>query len=209
MSDKPELYILPTVTDILPPQIKPYRVDSEDFIPIVMDSPESVADTPLLYILPPDRYTTPPNILPYHLKTSNLNLSEYTIVNYMDEGKPAANIIMSNIAGTYETRGLILVGQATAAEIKIAYESNPDTNAYTDLDKLIVSTISGALAAEIIARYDSDIVMYNTMSEVRQSIPTALYQLLDDSTHRLVTDSEKEIWNEKIGSMDIIDGGLF
>lgn len=164
-----------------------------------------MADTPEIHILPVDTLPVVDGFS-YNLTRTKGSLPESAPT--VDDA-PQIQIIASNVVNESTIDDLILIGSVTAAEIKIAYESNPDTNSYTDLDKLIVSTISGALAAEIIARYDSDIVIYNTMSEVRQSIPIALYQLLDDSTHRLVTDSEKEIWNEKIGPMDIIDGGLF
>ena len=35
------------------------------------------------------------------------------------------------------------------------------------------------------------------------SIPTALSQLADDANHRLVTDTEKSTWNEKVDSSDL------
>jgi hypothetical protein len=36
------------------------------------------------------------------------------------------------------------------------------------------------------------------------NVPTALSQLFDDSTHRLVTDAEKNVWNSNVGIFNIL-----
>ena len=48
-----------------------------------------------------------------------------------------------------------------------------------------------------------DLSDYYTKEETNALIPTALSQLTDDSTHRLVTDTEKNTWNAKLDSSDL------
>lgn len=66
-------------------------------------------------------------------------------------------------------------------------------------DLEIYTTISGLQITMV------DII-YTTISGL---IPTALSQLTDDSTHRLVTDIDKENWDDKLDDDDLIDGGTF
>ena len=47
---------------------------------------------------------------------------------------------------------------------------------------------------------------YYTKQEVNNLIPTALSELSDDSTHRLVSDTEKTTWNSKISATDYPNG---
>ncbi len=47
-----------------------------------------------------------------------------------------------------------------------------------------------------------DLSDYYTKSEVNALIPDQLSDLQDDSTHRLVTDTEKTTWNSKVGTTD-------
>ena len=47
-----------------------------------------------------------------------------------------------------------------------------------------------------------DLSDYYTKSEVNALIPDQLSDLQDDSTHRLVTDTEKTTWNNKVGTTD-------
>lgn len=61
------------------------------------------------------------------------------------------------------------------------------TNDYTNADKAIVDGVTAALAEKADA----------------SDVPTALSDLTDDATHRLVTDTEKATWNGKANSSDI------
>lgn len=65
-----------------------------------------------------------------------------------------------------------------------------------DTDLLLVETSAGTRS----------ISKGNLVSGVAGSVPTALSQLTDDSTHRLVTDAEKATWNAKV-SNDHYHGG--
>ena len=53
---------------------------------------------------------------------------------------PVVRILPGNIQNLNET-GLYLVGMISAQDVKALYESNLDTNAYTDVDKQVVSNI--------------------------------------------------------------------
>ena len=52
---------------------------------------------------------------------------------------------------------------------------------------------------------DIDLSNYYTKQEVNNLIPTALSELTDDTTHRLVTDTEKTTWNNKLDQSDLVN----
>jgi hypothetical protein len=98
-------------------------------------------------------------------------------------------------------------GDQTGAEIKSLYEAESDTNAFTDSEKSKLNGIeSGAEANNISDINATDLTdggattlhkhSYNNLDDL-PTIPDELSDLSDDSTHRLVTDTEKSTWNAK------------
>lgn len=67
------------------------------------------------------------------------------------------------------------------------------TNDYTDEEKTKLASLENYDDTEIKA----DILDLQTNKADKNEIPTTLAELTDDSTHRLVTDSEKTTWNNK------------
>lgn len=61
---------------------------------------------------------------------------------------------------------------------------------------------------ELIGTTEIDLSNYYTKTEVDNLIPDELKDLSDDSTHRLVTDTEKSTWNGKANTSDIKNGTL-
>lgn len=81
---------------------------------------------------------------------------------------PVVRILPGNIQNLNET-GLYLVGMISAPDVKALYESNVDTNAYTDVDKGVVSSILvGARALNPITVIDDYQVLVDDFA--RQSI---------------------------------------
>ena len=55
---------------------------------------------------------------------------------------PSPKILIGNIIEVPESTGYTLIGGISSAEIKIAYESNIDTNVYTDSEKSLLLELS-------------------------------------------------------------------
>lgn len=64
------------------------------------------------------------------------------------------------------------------------------------------NTTSGLIATNVQAAIDEVVTDLNGKADA-SDIPTALSQLTDDSTHRVVTDTEKSTWNAKPSTTDV------
>lgn len=110
---------------------------------------------------------------------------------------------LSNYDDT-EVRGLI------ADKVDKETGKGLSTNDYTDSEKTKLSNIESN--AEV---NDIDVIKVNgttqtiTNKSVNITVPTALSDLNDDSTHRVVTDTEKSTWSGKANMSDIPDVSSF
>lgn len=77
----------------------------------------------------------------------------------------------------------------TPSEIKAAYESNPDTNAFTDAYE---SKLNGIQAGATANSTDAQLRDRSTHTGTQAATTIA-----EDSTHRFATDAEKATWNAK------------
>lgn len=85
----------------------------------------------------------------------------------------------------------------TPADIKAKYESNDDTNNFSDYEKNKLATIIPS--AEPNVQSDWNAVAGDAAIINKPTIPTSLSELSEDSNHRLVTDAEKANWDAAIG----------
>jgi hypothetical protein len=121
-----------------------------------------MADTPEIHVLPGNTpYGT--EGISYNVTKTKGSIPEPIRTS---DGTPQIQIVGSNIASESEEAGFVLLSRATPAEIKIAYESNLDTNAFTDSERNIVNTIEERLSEEALARTLVDTYILTTISGI-------------------------------------------
>ena len=134
--------------------------------------------TPEIHVLPVASGVAPPT---YRIPTTTYDTS---IVNTSHDSKiPSIKILNNTVQEDQDGDYVIGQGTVTASDIKFLYESNPDTNAFTDESKDIVDTIEESLATETSNRQLADAAisaaLLNYLHNDLKSIQGGNQQLLE------------------------------
>ena len=130
------------------------------------------------------------------------------LINYNGESKVIKRICellnsMSNI--NFEIVAQLPTQDISTSTIYLVPKSTAgQDNIYDEY----INTDGTSQGWELIGDTEIDLSNYYTKAETNALIPDELSDLSDDSTHRLVTDTEKSTWNAKANTSDIKNGTL-
>lgn len=126
-----------------------------------------------------------------------VNSPETFLKENLVQGATTMYVADGSVFGTLPT--LAVIGDDESAETVLV--ESVDSGAYT-IKRAFEGTAKdwtkGATVARNFTNYDYQAVIDNITELGGRKIPSKLSELTDDSTHRLVTDTEKKAWGNKV-----------
>lgn len=130
-----------------------------------------------------------------------VNSPETFLKENLVQGATTMYVADGSVFGTLPT--LAVIGDDESAETVLV--ESVDSGAYT-IKRAFEGTAKdwtkGATVARNFTNYDYQAVIDNITELGGRKIPSKLSELTDDSTHRLVTDSQKKTWDNKVDKVD-------
>lgn len=128
------------------------------------------------------------------------NSPETFLKENLAQGATTMYVADGSVFGTLPT--LAVIGDDIRAETVLVKSGNGTEytiqRAFEGTDK---TWTKGTVVARNFTNYDYQALVDNITELSNKKIPTKLSELADDSTHRTVTDAEKNTWNNKVNAI--------